>query len=95
MPRGDGIKPINQLFEKYKQNLVAPQGSVIKCFCEVVYDLYALEVTETMVEYSVGRRTLILRARGPLKTELLLRRTEILQHLKGRLGERSAPQNIF
>lgn len=93
--RGDGIKPLNSLFEKYKRQLVAPQGSVKKCFCEVLLDLYGFEVKDTELEYSVYSRTITVRTRGALKSEILLRKEEIIVHLKGRLGERNAPHTII
>lgn len=95
MPRGEGIKPITSLFDKYKQQLVAPQGSVKKCFCEVVADLYGFDIPQKQLEYSVYSKTLTLKVSGPLKTELLLRKDEILVHLQGRLGPKSAPKIIL
>ena len=95
MARGEGIKPINSLFEKYKSRLVAPQGSVKKSFCEIVQDLYGFEINERNLDYSVYSKTLTLKVSGPLKTELLLRKDEILTHLKGRLGDKSAPKTII
>jgi len=91
MSRGEGIKPINQLFEKYKRQLIAPQGSVKKAFCEVVHDLYGYTVKEEQLAYAVHSRTLTLKMPSTLKTELLLKKKEIIAHLKGRLGEKSAP----
>ncbi len=95
MSRGEGIKHLGSLFDKYKNQLRAPQGSVISAFCEVVEDLYGFSVPKTGVTYSVRNRTLSLRVSGPLKTEIQLKKKEILNHLKGRLGEKSAPTNIL
>ncbi len=95
MPRGEGIKPISNLFEKYKKHLKAPQGSVKKCFCEIVDDLYGLQIDDKKIDYSVYKKTLILKVAAPLKSEILLHQKEILNHLKGRLGEKSAPTTII
>ena len=95
MPRGEGIKPISSLFAKYQKNLVAPQGSVKKCVVEVIADLYGFKIDLKDMDYSVHNKTLTLKVRGPLKTEILLRKEEILTHLKGRLGERAAPVTIL
>lgn len=95
MARGEGIKPLGSLFEKYKKQLIAPQGSVKQCFVEVVRDLYGFQVTAQQLEYSVYKKTLTLRVSGPLRSELLLRKEEILTHMKGRLGERSAPTTLL
>ena len=95
MPRGEGIKPINQLFEKYKQRLVAPQGSVKKCFCEVVEDLYGFSIKAEQLDYSTYSKTLTLKVPGALKTELMLHKSEIMAHLKGRLGAQNAPKTLI
>jgi hypothetical protein len=95
MARGEGIKPLGSLFEKYKRQLIAPQRSVKKCFAEVLHDLYGFSIKESEVDYSVTKKALTLKVRGPLKTEILLHRQEILVHLKGRLGEKSAPNTIL
>lgn len=95
MARGEGIKPINTLFEKYKNRLVAPQGSVKRAFCEVVYDLYGYTVKEDQLTYSVHTRILTLKIHSALKTELLLKKKEVMTHLKGRLGEKSAPTALL
>ena len=95
MPRNAGPKPISTLFEKYRRQLVAPQGSVIKAFCELVSELYAFEVRADQVRYSTYTRTLTLKVPGPLKSEILLRKKEILSHLKGRLGEKNTPTTLI
>ncbi len=95
MPRGEGIKPINRLFEKYRNQLIAPQGSVKKAFCEIVFDLYGYKVREDQVAYSVHNRTLTLKTPSALKTELLLKKKELITHLKGRLGEKNAPTTLL
>ena len=95
MPRGEGIKSLNSLFEKYKKTLKAPQGSVVAAFCEVVDDLYGWQITKEQVSYSVHNQTLHLTVSGILKTELKLKKKEILNHLKARLGEQNAPREII
>lgn len=95
MVRGEGIKPLGSLFEKYKKQLVAPQGSVKKCFSEVVLELYGYEIPTEKIDYSVSKRMLVLKLQGPLKSEILLHKREILTHLTGRLGEKNAPKTII
>ena len=72
MPRGEGIKSINQLFDKYKKQLIAPQSSVVKAFCEVVADLYNLEVKTKEVTYSTYSKTISLKTPSTLKNEIKL-----------------------
>lgn len=93
--RGGDITKISELFAKYVQRLQAPQGTVIKTFQEVVHDLFGITIRKEQCSYTVSTRTLALTLPGPIKSEILLKKKEILTHLKGRLGEKSAPQNIL
>ena len=95
MARGEGIKHITDLFATYRARLVAPKRSVIVAFIEVVDDLYGFKVSEASVSYTPNTKTLTLRTSGPLRTEIMMRKEEILVHLKGRLHEKSAPRDII
>ena len=94
MARGDGVKKISDLFSVYKKRLIAPESSVIEAFVEVVEDLTNLSVAKDKVSYSPHSRTLNLSLSGPLKSEIKMREAEILDHLKGRLGEKNSPRQI-
>lgn len=85
---------INDLFSKYRTTLKAPQGAVVGAFIEVVDDLLQVPIDKKAVSYSVHTKILSLRVPGPLKSEILLKKNEILTHLRGRLGAQSAPKNI-
>lgn len=97
MSRGGDKQAVNikNLFDVYKKKLRAPQKTVVKTFQEVVGDLLHTEIKTESCEYSVSEKTLRLTVSGPLKTEILIRKPEILLHMKGRLGEKSAPQDII
>lgn len=96
MRKGRGeITKLSALFDKYKNTLRAPQGSVIECFCDVVADLLHIDIPAKHVTYTVHSRTLSARVAGPLKSELKLHAKDILAHMKGRLGERNAPLEII
>jgi hypothetical protein len=92
---GNKATKISDLFEKYKNTLKAPQGIVIDNFREVVEDLLGLPIKKEQVKYTVHSRTLSINVQGPLKSEIKLRKKEILNHLKGRLGDTSAPLDII
>ncbi len=92
--RGEIIK-LGTLFEKYKKILKAPQGVVTDCFREVVQELIGLQISKEKLTYSVHTKTLSVRVAGPLKSEIQLRKKEILNHMKGRLGADSAPKDIL
>ena len=93
--RGDNVKKVSDLFAKYKQRLVAPEASVINAFVEVVHDLTTLDINPKKVSYNPTTRILAINGGGPLKSEVKLHQKDILNHLKGRLGEKSAPINII
>lgn len=93
--RGENIKKVSDLFAKYKQRLVAPEASVITAFVEVVNDLIGLDINPKKVNYNPSTKILVINGGGPLKSEIKLHQKEILTHLKGRLGEKSAPINII
>lgn len=96
MRKGRGeITKLSALFEKYKQTLRAPQGAVIDCFCEVVEDLVGVPIQKSDVSYAVHTQTLSVRSRGPIKSEIKLRKKEILTHMQGRLGAKGAPLEIL
>jgi hypothetical protein len=95
MARGEGIKKLSSLFDRYKHALIAPERSVITCFCEVVEDLYGWQLKTDIVSYQPNTKTLQVRASGVFKTEIQLHKEEILTHMKGRLGVKNTPKEIF
>ncbi len=92
--RGEVVR-VGSLFDAYKTRLRAPQGSVVKTFQEVVKDLFGVEVRSDQCSYSVHTKTLTVHAQGPLKSEIRLRKAEILTHMKGRIGEKGTPIEIL
>ncbi len=92
--RGE-IKKLSDLFEKYKTTLKAPQGTVVDCFREVVEDVVGVPVRKESIKYTVYTKTISVSVSGPLKSEIKLHKDEILSHMKGRLGEQSAPTEII
>ena len=96
MRKGRGeITKLGTLFEKYKNTLRAPQSTVIDCFRDVVFELLSIEIPKSKVLYKVHSKTLSTSLSGPLKSEIALRKKEIITHLKGRLGEQNAPTDII
>ncbi len=96
MRKGRGeITKISALFEKYKNTLQAPEKTVVDCFTEVVEDVIGLRVPHKAVKYTVYSQTLSVSVSGPLKSEIKLRKSEILTHMKGRIGEKNAPKEII
>lgn len=93
--RKGGIKPITNLFEKYAKLLVAPQSTVVLTAVEVIKDLCGFEVQKSALRYSPQSKVLTITVPGPQKSEILMRRSEILAHIEGRVGSKSAPKSIL
>ncbi len=94
MSRGELTK-VSSLFDKYKKTLIAPEASVINAFLEVMEDLLSVKLSKEKVRYNPTSRTLSLRGLGALRSEVKIREDEILNHLRGRLGEKSSPRRVM
>ena len=92
--RGQGIKKLSSLFDKYKNNLIAPERSVIHSFFEVVEDLYGWEIPKQYVSFNTKNKIISIKTSGVLVSEIKLHKKEILHHLKGRLGEKGGPKDL-
>ena len=95
MARGEGVKKIGDLFSVYRDRLFAPQGAVIDVFREVIEDLINVDIQKDSVSFNTYTKTIQLSVGGPLKTEILLRKEEILAHIKARLPGKNPPTNIL
>jgi len=95
MARGEGIKKLSDLFAKYRTTLHAPQATVINVAIEVITDVVGVTLTNAQVSYTPHNKLLVLRAPGLVRSEVLLVKSDILNHLKGRLGEKAAPVDIL
>ncbi len=94
--KGSGeIVKISKLFEVYAKRFVAPEKSVVKVFIETVEDLYGITIKESQCQYRPVTRTVLLTVPGALKSEILLNKKEILVHVTGRLGQKSAPKEVL
>ena len=89
------LKKVSSLFDKYKKNLIAPEASVVSAFVEVVNDLLGIDCPKNQIKYNPGTKTLSFLGSGVLRGECKLHELEIISHLKGRLGEKSAPRTIL
>ncbi len=95
MTRGGGIKKIQNLFDKYTTILKAPQSTVINTTIEVIVDILQYEVKKESIRYNTNAKILYITISGPLKSEIILHKKDILTHLKGRLGAQNAPKDII
>jgi hypothetical protein len=93
--RGQGIVHVSDLFKKYAQTLRAPQGIVTTAFIEAVREVCGANLTKSQCTYSVPTRTLSVHASGMIKTEISLKKRDILKHMKDTVGEKSVPVDIL
>lgn len=93
--RGE-IRRVSDLFEKYRKTLIAPERTIVSAFVEVVEDVLGFTIDAKRIKYAPHTRTLSLSTLpAAQKSEIQLRKEELLAHMKGRLGEKNAPQTII
>lgn len=96
MAKRDGeLKKMSSLFALYKDRLKAPQKTVIDATVEVIADITGIKLTSTRCTYTVTTRTFSCNAPALIRQELARHETEILDHLRDRLGDKSAPNRII
>ena len=81
------MKPIGDLFAKYKLTIKAPQGTVEKAFVESVKAVLGFDIDQDKVTYVVATKTVNLRLPALVKSEINLRKDEVVRHLNSSLGE--------
>lgn len=89
------LKPISGLFSKYTTTLKPPQKVVVTATIEVVEDLFGVTLKSESLRYNSASRLLNIAATSTLKSEILLKKEEILTHLRGRLGPQGAPKDFI
>lgn len=91
----EGVVHITNLFEKYKKTLRAPQKSVVEAFKKATEEVVGIELDSRHLSYSPPTKTLSLTISGPIKTEVLLRKKELLTHVEKNLGKKNTPTTIL
>ncbi len=93
--RGEGIVRAGALFEKYKKILRAPERSVVDAFITAVAGgVPNIHITQNQCVYNPRTRTLTLKMSGPLRTEILINKREILSKMQDVLGPQNTPREI-
>lgn len=85
---------MGNLLGRYKA-LRPPQGVVLEVFMRAVEEVCGVVLLKSMLTYKVASRTVAVAGGGPLKSELALKRHEILRLCEKELGEKSAPLHIL
>ncbi len=81
----------SDLFAHYRNNLKAPQQSVITEVVAVIYEVTGFEISPKQCSYTVATRTVSLQVPSLLKQELKTHHEAIMARLREELGERSVP----
>jgi hypothetical protein len=92
--RGELIQ-LNALFDKYKNHFKPPQQTVVQATVDIIEEVTGLQLDASKCSYTVASRTFSTGAPALIRQEIKMRHGEIVAHLKGRLGEHSAPVQIF
>ena len=93
--RGDGIVSISNLFKKYKDNLKAPQATVVNGFIGVVREVVGVEIHTHQCSYTPQTQTLAIIIHGTVKSEILFKKDEILKKLTKKLGVKNTPKQLI
>ncbi|MEZ4194906.1 MAG: hypothetical protein R3B53_00700 [Candidatus Paceibacterota bacterium] len=92
--RGE-ITPLKNLFNKYKNTLIAPQKTVEMEMVRVVGEVVGITLKESQVAYTVSTRTIAIIASGMIKQEVKIKNKLILAELKKHLGAKGCPLHII
>lgn len=93
--RGAGVVHISGLFQKYANTLTAPQGTVIQAFVETVDEFFGITIPKAQCTYSPASKTLVYKGSGMLKSEILLKKQEILNSIQQKVGKKSTPKELL
>jgi hypothetical protein len=91
----ESMHQLGNLLLKYKSLLKPPQASVEKECITAITHVTGITLLPHQVSYTVATKTLILKAPSLVRSELMLRRGDILEECKRRLGEKGSPETIL
>lgn len=85
---------IQNILEAYKARLRAPQGSILR---EVVraYGIAGIETEMKDFNYSPATKIVAIKISGPKKSEMLMRKEQVLKEMRTTLREADAPTDII
>lgn len=97
-PRKDPAENSTQLgnlLERYKKIFQPPQASVVKEAIVVIEMITTIKLLPQQLTYSVGTKTLIIKAPSVLRSELMPHHQTIIKELQTRLGAQNAPHTLL
>lgn len=86
---------IRGILEAYKQRLRAPQKTVITEMVRAYQTIGLTAVGPRDLAYTPSTRTITIRAMGPLKMEMLLRKAAALREARGGLSDKDIPLDVI
>lgn len=89
------IEKIGGLFEKYKKLLKPPQSSVEKAFQRILEETTNFTLTTDQITYTVSTKTLYIQAPSIIKSEIQLKKPQLLSLLAKELGVENCPKTIL
>lgn len=84
---------IKNLLARYASKVRAPQG-VVRTEVARAYTDLGIKCAEHEVSYTPGTRMVTIKAVGPKRIEMLMRKKEALTRVRAALPERDAPTDI-
>lgn len=93
--RGQGVTHVSNLFSKYITLLKPPQGVVVQASIDVINEMFHYTIQKKQCTYHTHSKTLSLTIPGALKTEVLLRKNEVLTEIGKKIGIENTPKNIL
>lgn len=91
----DAPKPLNALLEKYRTRIRAPQKRIVEVFQHIAEQEIGVHIDTKYITYQVRDKNIFLTCPSLLKSEVSMKKRDILTRMKDILGERDAPQNII
>ncbi len=86
---------LGNLLLRYKKIIKPPQQSVINEVVVVVKDILGYEVLPHQLGYTVSSKTVYIKTSSLLRTEIIKKKSEIIEALCQRLGKDNCPKNFL
>ncbi len=86
---------VRDLFQKYKNTLIAPQKTIELEAVRVLGEVCNLKLKEEQVKYTPSSRTLVFVVSSLLKQAMKINQNKIFTELKKRLGPKNSPTTIL
>jgi hypothetical protein len=86
---------LGNLLERYKRIIKPPQATVVKEAVLIIEGITTIKLLPHQLSYTVGSRTLFIKAPSIICSELRSHHPTIIKELQSRLGAQNAPTTII